>query len=153
MSLPLRTGRRYGQVIDARQVPHKGFGGDEGPPNFFVVRVLDRDLADMQDIAGWKEELEDKGETLEGFVIRAAGRIDPNRLAKGHKEKLYKDGVLEVTWAELQSGVMDDMDEARKRYKAKDPTWPHRISVAKVKMPAAEMEDAMATGVVVEKVG
>ena len=136
MSLPLRTGRRYGQVIDARQVPHKGFGADEGPPNFFVVRVTDKDLADVKHLAGWKEELEDKGDTVEGFGIRSSGRVDTKRLVKAHKDKIDNGGVLEVTWAELQPAVMDDLDEARKRYKAKDPTWPHRISVSKSQITA-----------------
>jgi hypothetical protein len=133
---PLRTGRRYGQIIDAKQVPHKGWGADEGWPAFFVVRVTDRNLADVASIVGQREELEDKGATVEGFRIRAAGRIDTTRLTRTLKDRVQAGQRLNVTWDELKAAVMDDLAEARRRYAAKDPTWPPRVVVSKAQVQA-----------------
>lgn len=132
MTLPLKTGRRHGQIIDARQVPHKGWGGDEGPPNFFIVRILDMDYPQVEDWVGWHEELEEKEEAVEGFAIRSKGRIDVSRLPPFHRQKLREgSGRVDITSYDFQAALKDDAAEARLRFQANDPSWPHRISIPK----------------------
>ena len=69
-------GRRKGDIVSVKQVPHRGWGKDEDLPNYLIVRIVDVDKK------GFKK--------YEGRHIQL-NPLDPNSPSKRSKYRLNLD--------------------------------------------------------------
>jgi len=42
------SGRRAGDIVAVKELPHRGWGKEEGPPNYAVVRISDVDKKNFE---------------------------------------------------------------------------------------------------------
>lgn len=95
------TGRMVGDIVSVKQLPHKGWGIDEGPPNYVIIKVTDVGLADFKQYKGRHILIEDSKPN--GERVRSKYRFDLPAL-QGYFELSSK---VEVNLAQTVSNLID----------------------------------------------
>ena len=67
-------GRKSGDIVSVKEIPHKGWGREEGPPNYVIVTVSDTDMKGFEQYKG-RHVLVDKNKP-DGEIVRSKYRFD-----------------------------------------------------------------------------
>lgn len=71
-------GRMAGDIVSVKQLPHKGWGREEGPPNYVIIKVTDIGLGDFKQYRGRHILVEEN--KPDGERVRSKYRFDLTKL-------------------------------------------------------------------------
>lgn len=72
-------GRKAGDIITVKQIPHKGWGKGEGLPNYVIIKVTDISLGDFWQYKGRHVLIDDKDPNK--GTVRSKYRFDLSTLS------------------------------------------------------------------------
>jgi hypothetical protein len=90
-------GRKAGDIVSVKGVPHKGWGRDEGLPNYVIITISDMDLEDFNQYKGRHVPVED--DKPGGELVRSKYRFDLANLPN------YQVSSSAVTISEVQTAA------------------------------------------------
>lgn len=99
-------GRKAGDIVSVKQLPHKGWGREEGPPNYIIVKVTNISLGAFNKYKG-RHVLVDEAKP-DGKRVRSKYRFDLTALS-GYSEISPK---VEVNLSQIIANVVDRRTEA-----------------------------------------
>lgn len=67
-------GRKSGDIVSVKEIPHKGWGRGEGPPNYVIVTVNDTDMRGFERYKGRHHPVDENNP--HGKRVRSAYRFN-----------------------------------------------------------------------------
>lgn len=97
-------GRKSGDIISVKELPHNGWGKGEGPPNYVIVRITDVDEKGIEQYIG--RHVPVKESEPHGAKVRSKYRFDLSTLPN------YQGNSVYVTKIQTTSNLIDRRAEA-----------------------------------------
>lgn len=97
------AGRTAGDIISAKQVPHNGWGKEEGLPNYAIIRITDKDLPAVNTY-NQRHYFEIRN-TNEEWHARSRYRINLSTLPTNLRNSLFKNGRIEVSLSQIATQI------------------------------------------------
>lgn len=94
-------GRRAGDIVSVKQIPHKGWGREEGPPNYVIIKVTDIGLDSFRQYKGRHVLVEDS--KPDGERVRSKYRFDLTTLPNYSKLS----ATVEVQLFQVTANLID----------------------------------------------
>ena len=100
-------GRKKGDILSPKDVPHGGFGKGEGPPDYAVVRIEDRTAKDIQTYTRRHVPIlfDAKNDVLESY--RNVFRLNIDALPAVDRTAILTIGRAYLNWSAASARLID----------------------------------------------
>jgi len=102
--------RKKGDIVAMKPYPNNGWGAKEGPPNYSIIRVTDKDYSDYKDYSKRHYPIRWDGEGRPTKYKRCLKKLAVDKCSKKIKDDIIQNGLAVATDSEIVSNI-EDQDE------------------------------------------